>query len=94
MTFDRGSGNLEFDETGLLIGDQTLNNAGQVRDCISGIFSNTQHGMFVVATSDSSARVLHHTDNAAANGPEKAFFQIADLGAGPAPQVGDFLFLM
>jgi Ca2+-binding RTX toxin-like protein len=93
VTFDVGSGSLELEDTDMLVAGQTLNTADEVRAYVNNNSTSTQHGLFLVATSDSGSRVLYYTSNASASGANNAFFQIADLGEGPAPQMGDFVFI-
>ncbi len=92
-TFDSGSGTLNLNNTDLLIAGQTLETAADVRVYVNSNSTSTQHGMFVVATTTSGSRVLYYTSNASSSGANNAFFQIADLGEGPAPALNDFLFL-
>ena len=90
---DNGSGSLDLDDTDLLIAGQPLNTAAEVRAYVNSNSTSTAHGLFLLATSDSGSRVLYYTDNASATGANTAFFQIAELGAGSAPQLSDFVFV-
>ena len=84
--------------TDLFITGATLNDAAAVRSYVSSENSIVSHGMFVIAANSAGHGILYYANDASSltgTSVNTAFYQIADLGAGPfsAATLSDFVFI-